>query len=683
MPRFSLSPAPSEDSHINYREEEDYKEEEGDYEEPPHPVGFGSPWGRTWFSLEPPVLDLPGQCRYGLDEDDDDDGFHHIQSFPPISTYIDARTAPTRVLLRIDKQPRPEEEEEEDDMDRLAQLLSAARIVERLPPQPSFQSPPPWSQTKQVILQKVQSHRERMQQEHLEAARSLKMLLQETDRQTAKILRQREVEEQAYRQQEEKRQQVQEQEKKAQDTALAANEQKRQQVQAKKEQLLQESQDVKKAQQEKEAQKTEYVTKAKQKVAQLVQIRASIEPFDTSKAVSKRRLQMKKIVRGKVNTLSEDAHKVQSVAVEVAQAIGAARTEDEQLRQRIQQGDPSVTPEMARGKRYLVDLVASNAIQRVQAEGFNGTRGDGFPLAAMLTLVSMDNKEFVPVMAAHIYTVCPTAIPTLPTLKHDASEDEVMSSLGMLKDKTGEFETFPRFLSRTEVSTMNEMNTSYCTFYTITLITEKNTHASIAFVCFISTEYHISGSQHHGFDTRQSCTSWRPQGCRRVAFSIFVLVTSGTHSPTAFDHGSGTDCLSHWSGTHAGLQTSRTFQKVSRFHHQRYFEASGRRRCRKTKFDSIAQDFGGRLSRLSKDIAVQGFARTVQCNGWIILVIIITWRNKWKWSNFLCWTACIFWAIVGKWYLIEQSVWWWGRGNGGTIALWWRSTTTTTRALQQ
>jgi hypothetical protein len=506
MPRFSLSPAPSEDSYSNYREGGDHKEEEEDYEEPPHPVGFGSPWGRTWFSLEPPVLDLPGQCRYGLDDDDDDDGFNYIQNYPPMSTYIDARTAPTRVLLRFDKS-RPEEEE--DDMDRLAQLLSAARIVERLPPPTSFQSPPPWSQTKRAILQKVQTYRESMQQEHLEAAQSLKMLLQESDRQTAKILKQRELEEQAYRQEEEKRQQVQEQEKKAQDAALAVNEEKRQQVQAKKEQLLQESQDAKKAQQEKEAQKTEYVTKGKKLVAHLVQIRASIEPFDNSKAVSKRRLQMKKIVRGKVNTLSEDAQKVQAVAMEVSQAIGAARDEDEQLKQRIQQGDPSVTPEMARGKRYLVDLLASNAIQRVQAEGFNGTRGDGFPLAAMLTLVSIDNKELVPIMAAHIYTVCPTAIPTLPTLKADASEDEVMSSLGMLKDKTGEFETFPRFLSRTEVSTMNE--------YYVLLLSMKKPTRHFAFVCFVCTEYHISGSQYYGFDTRKAWTSWRPQGCRRVA----------------------------------------------------------------------------------------------------------------------------------------------------------------------
>ena len=53
---------------------------------------------------------------------------------------------------------------------------------------------------------------------------------------------------------------------------------------------------------------------------------------------------------------------------------------------------------------------------------------------------------------AHIYTVCPLAVPTLPTPSENASEDEFMESLGMLKLKDGSFETFERFLSRTEVS---------------------------------------------------------------------------------------------------------------------------------------------------------------------------------------------------------------------------------------
>jgi hypothetical protein len=87
-------------------------------------------------------------------------------------------------------------------------------------------------------------------------------------------------------------------------------------------------------------------------------------------------------------------------------------------------------------------------------------RGDGFPLANMCALVSVDNKELVSVLAAHIYTVCPTAIPTLPTPSSDASEEELMQSLGMLKGKNGEFETFERFLARTEV----RIDASQCIF---------------------------------------------------------------------------------------------------------------------------------------------------------------------------------------------------------------------------
>ncbi len=84
---------------------------------------------------------------------------------------------------------------------------------------------------------------------------------------------------------------------------------------------------------------------------------------------------------------------------------------------------------------------------------FHRQRGDGFPLACMLALVSVDNKDINPILAAHIYTVCPVAIPALPSPSKDASEDEFMESLGMLKEKNGEFETFEKFLSRTEVST--------------------------------------------------------------------------------------------------------------------------------------------------------------------------------------------------------------------------------------
>ena len=188
-------------------------------------------------------------------------------------------------------------------------------------------------------------------------------------------------------------------------------------------------------------------------IKQLVILRESIEPFEKSKAVGKRRLQMKKIIRGKLNTLSENTAKIREVAEEVSGAIGEARAVDNQVKQALERKESGVTTEMARGKRYMVDLLASNTIQRVQAEGFNGPRGDGFPLASMLAMVSIANKELVSILAAHVFSVCPIAIPSLPAPKKLSSEEELMSALGMLKDKNGEFESFDRFLSRTEVNT--------------------------------------------------------------------------------------------------------------------------------------------------------------------------------------------------------------------------------------
>ena len=70
----------------------------------------------------------------------------------------------------------------------------------------------------------------------------------------------------------------------------------------------------------------------------------------------------------------------------------------------------------------------------------------------MLAIVSVDNKELGPVLAAHIYTVCRAAIPALPTATPDATEDDLMESMGMLKGADGSFESFERFLQRTEVS---------------------------------------------------------------------------------------------------------------------------------------------------------------------------------------------------------------------------------------
>jgi hypothetical protein len=70
----------------------------------------------------------------------------------------------------------------------------------------------------------------------------------------------------------------------------------------------------------------------------------------------------------------------------------------------------------------------------------------------MIAQVSVENKDICPVLAAHIFTVCPAAIPRLPQLAPNASEEELMQSLGMQKQADGTYETFERFLGRTEVS---------------------------------------------------------------------------------------------------------------------------------------------------------------------------------------------------------------------------------------
>uniref|UniRef100_A0A6V2HMQ0 mRNA export factor GLE1 n=1 Tax=Ditylum brightwellii TaxID=49249 RepID=A0A6V2HMQ0_9STRA len=218
----------------------------------------------------------------------------------------------------------------------------------------------------------------------------------------------------------------------------------------------------------------EYVTKAHKLCEQLKQVRATLEPFEKNKAISKRRLNMKKIVKGKLNTLSHEGNKILSVVSEIANAVEVARGEDEGVKKQLKEGGGvgmdgggALTSDMARGKRYLVDLLASNVIVRVQAESFNGTRGDGFPLAAMLAKLSIETKDIVPILTAHLYTACPVAIPTLPTGGQDgvgeSSEEDLMESLGMQKDKNGEYESFDRFLGRTEglVSIVADIMSSY------------------------------------------------------------------------------------------------------------------------------------------------------------------------------------------------------------------------------
>lgn len=426
--------------------------------EPPHPIGFGQSWTSTWISLEPLSTISPGRSTYALDFSDDEDDFldKREQSYPPLSSYINANTAPTSTLLRYRDPPQHYDDEdssgdEEDDILLLCQKVARRQQTILLPQITSPSKPlPSWSQTNRMIEQKIQQERQRMEQEHRQANKEVQSLVEELELQAAKIRKDRQDEENALRKEAERKAEEERRQKEIERQAVERKQQERlKEIEKEKERKA--AYEKKKMEQAAAvSKKTEFVAKAEKLVAQLVQVRKSIEPFEKNKAVSKRRLGMKKVVRGKVNTLSENAAKVQEVAAEVSQAINVARQEDEQIKQGLERKDPALTDDMRRGKRYLVDLLASNTIQRVQADGFNGPRGDGFPLAAMLAMVSLENKELVPILAAHIYTVCPTAIPTLPTPAPNASEDELMSSLGMQKDKKGEYESFDKFISRTE-----------------------------------------------------------------------------------------------------------------------------------------------------------------------------------------------------------------------------------------
>jgi hypothetical protein len=458
-----------------------------DTEEPPHPVGFGAPVRPQWMDSSayqdtttttttskttPRKTSMysPGRSTYSLNlDDDDDDDFEFFgvflrkeQEYPPMRSYVHASTVSTQQLLQYrepggDENDGDDEEDEEDDVQRLMRRMQQLQLPLQLqPPQITSPTKPLPSQSKitRHIQQKMQLQRQRFEQEHAMANKVVQSLVDDLNNQVAVIQKNRQAEEDAQRQRDEDErlhiEAVEQQAAKLQQQKELSEKQQEDLIRKKKEDEVR----VKKEKDEKAAQATEYVTKAKKLVAQLVALRASIEPFEKNKAVGKRRLGFKKVVRGKVNTLSESSQKIQEVATEVSQAIAVARQEDEQIKQGLERKDPGLTPDMGRGKRYLVDLLASGVVQRIQADGFNGPRGDGFPLAAMCAMVSLENKEFVPILGAHIYTVCPTAIPTLPIPRPGSSEEELMSSLGMLKDKNGEYETFDRFLTRTEASTL-------------------------------------------------------------------------------------------------------------------------------------------------------------------------------------------------------------------------------------
>eukprot|EP01082_Thalassiosira_pseudonana_P009517 g8591.t1 g8591 contig3:441835-444082(+) len=448
-------------------------------EEPPHPLGFESRYGTTRFG--PSLSSCYARTGRGPPRDIfnvEDEGAWNalvsidqfkrggvsassgVQSFPPIGGYFNQRGSgvSTKVLLdgaMVYARSRDEEKEMQElllGMDRIAHLVEVASALNQhaaanddvaasstLSPftvkSPSYPSQPAPSRKQRVVSpsdwRNVNKKRKKLRLQRIKWEEELE--------------RQRQREEQ-----------------------LELERREKAEIQSKEEELKQQqrAEQFRKAEEEAELEaksKNAHVDRASSLISNLDTVRTSLSEFDKSKTVGKRRLQFKKVVNGKINTLSHEDRKIMEVAGVVVDAIGNAEREDAES---VSAGGEGV---MGMGKKYLLDLLASNLIVRVQADGFNGTRGDGFPLAAMFASVSTHCDELGPLLEAHLYTVCPTAIPTLSMATAEGDENALMESLGMIKDKSGEFESFDKFLHRTEglISIMADIMSSLPSSHTL------------------------------------------------------------------------------------------------------------------------------------------------------------------------------------------------------------------------
>lgn len=496
----STSVSSSEDDSSS--SEEDSEDDHDDDDEPPHPLGFPKSYGRTRFVLDP--ADIVVEANKNKNKrrihddwfDPADYEIHRPLSAAGVGTGVGVGEVGTSALLAHhhgrrrgrSRKAAGDVDSLTSSMDRIAALVGAASYLDDrggassstsiaavVPSSAARASTKLWKlaeaaeQQRREIAKQGRIERSKVMAEQERAASTLRRLI-ERDQKAADEIEERErIERERAEEAERRRLEAQ----KAEEERLAQEEKARLEAEAARvekqrradevaqreraeeaEALAQQKAEVKANLEAKLAEKTEHITKAKKLMDRLVEVRASLEPFETNKAVSKRRLQFKKVVRGRLNTLSHEADKIRAVSSDVVNAVNTARAEDEQIKSRLEEtgalADGGLSPDMARGKRYLLDLLCSNVIVRVQAEGFNGTRGDGFPLAAVLTSISVEVKEFIPLLAAHLYTACPATIPTLPDIADDASETALMDGLGMIKDKKGEYETFDRFLTRTE-----------------------------------------------------------------------------------------------------------------------------------------------------------------------------------------------------------------------------------------
>jgi hypothetical protein len=429
MTRFSLEPiyrdieedydeddsvlSPTSCSNSSSQHDDEYSNDDSDSnddQEEPHPLGFG----RTRFGLySSSRLDRRMSPTTSSTFDD-------IDNVSCLDDYVFQKTPTVRrkpllqnaqdtklIMNHYYESKRQMEDRKEkntvasliEDMDRIAAIVGAASMMRSEPNLPLHRTSTDKNDKLKVLLHAAEEQRrieeearisapkfkeEVLRRQHDEAMLLLNLIKKEEAEADAilameKACREKIEREERELEEEQERQRIEQVEKEQKARILKEKEDESIRVQKEKEEQEKEIEAAKKEQEsqeraEKRAEKYKYVADAKTMVEKLVHVRASIEVFETSKdkLVSKRRLQMKKIAKGKMNTLTHEKEKVDIVTQHVSEAINACVQEDSKLRTEMENGNTAVTMDMTRGARYLMDLVASSVLVRVQAEGFNG-----------------------------------------------------------------------------------------------------------------------------------------------------------------------------------------------------------------------------------------------------------------------------------------------------------------------
>ena len=382
-------------------------------------------WGRTRFSLHPPRPSdkelyqtyLEQDISWWEDDDDDDEMENDdkrlvvksklyepiVQSQPPLSSLRNRQTisnaklwecsttssSSSAIALSNNNTSKSSPTSTEDPMMELV-LAQTARLSIIGPDENIDMVGDKLAQVTQWGKEQLHKHAQKGQlelaknQERFDRdAKLLKLLVQQDVEEANRVLKRekqaRELREQQHERERKKQEEKDQAKKKKEEEerkrleAAAAQKEKEKQQQPQQQQQQQQAAKENQQQQAKSSSsrpRLDHVEKAHKYMKKLVEVQNSVAAFGDNKAVSKRRLTMKRLSRGKLNTLSADPQKVVNVAAEISQAIAQERRVDEQLKK--DEANPAVTPDMARGRRYFCLQIASTVMLRCQAEGFNG-----------------------------------------------------------------------------------------------------------------------------------------------------------------------------------------------------------------------------------------------------------------------------------------------------------------------